>query len=175
MRDHGTDKKRLSLRIGNMNYSFQANEDPDYMREVAAKADEMFQTFKASYPGMSDLSVAILSLVNAIDIYEKLKAGGELAEAERDKLNRALDESHAECLRMREQSWELKKDLIYYRNLCEIYEERLAEISGRTTPPVGKKTAGRESKRPLDRMQRSFSEISKEAELDLQESGAEQN
>lgn len=173
MRDQGTDRKRLSLRIGNMNYSFQANEDPDYMRDVAAKADEIFQTFKSSYPGMSDLSVAILSLVNAIDLYEKLKAGGELAAEEREKLHRALDESHAECLRMREQSWELKKDLMYYRNLCEIYEERLSEISGRGNPPAGKKPPVRESRRPLDKMQRSLTEIGEMAEQAAEPSGAE--
>ena len=149
------DRQRMSLRIGNMYYSFQSSEDPEYMREIARKADELFQLFKANYPGMNDLSVAVLALVNAVDACEKIKAGGNAVEIEQAQLQEKLDESKAECLRIRENLWEMKKELLYYRNLCEIYEERLAEFSARGQSIPAKPTR-KEKIRPLDAMQRSL-------------------
>ena len=60
---------------------------------------------------------------------------------------------------MREQCWEIKKDLLYYRNLCEIYEERLSQMSPVGSSRKGGKVKGREEAKPLDRIQRSFEEI----------------
>lgn len=49
--------------------------------------------------------------------------------AERDFAHRAAEEKKAELVRLCEQFWQLKKELLYYQNPCEIYEMKLADRS----------------------------------------------
>lgn len=152
-------EERISVKIGSMSYQITARENEEYMREIARKADDLIRNIKMSNQGMGDSAAAVLALLNVLDACEKLKESGTEVFDEQDRLLRQLEESKADLLRMREQCWEMKKDLLYYRNLCEIYEERLADMPGNARAGVKKSPHQKEQKKPLDSMQTSFADF----------------
>lgn len=152
-------EERISVRIGSMTYRILANENAEYMRAIAKMADELICTLKSQYTGMGDQAASVLALVNLLDQIEKMKESGSQVAGAQDRLQKELEESQANLLRMREQCWEIKKDLLYYRNLCEIYEERISQMAPAGSSRKSAKAKGGDEAKPLDRMQRSFEEI----------------
>lgn len=124
-----TPRKRIKVRIGKMTYSLSADDDVEQMRDIAATADAMIEQVSKQSPGLNETSASVLALVNAVsmmqDAYEKTR----IAYAKRDEAIAAKDEVKAELSRVREQFWSIKKDLLYYRNLCDAYESKLAEMA----------------------------------------------
>lgn len=122
-------RKRIKVRIGKMTYSLSADEDIAQMRDIAATADAMIEQVSKKSPGLNETSAAVLALVNAVsmmqDAYEKTR----IAYGARDEAVAAKEEVKAELSRVREQFWSIKKDLLYYRNLCDVYESKLAELA----------------------------------------------
>lgn len=149
----------LSVKIGTMVYHLTADEDPDYIREIANQAHEMISLIKKNNPGMGDQAAAVLALINCLDKCEKMKGTSGDREDQNQKLRLELEECEALCLRIREQAWEYKKDLLYYRNLCEVYEEKLSDQAAKTIPTSARKGIP-EKPKPLDRLQRSISDYS---------------
>lgn len=164
MRREDADVKKkgetISVRIGNMTYQLNADTDEQFIRETASLADDMVRRISDQYPGINTLTTAVLALVNAIGTMraaiDDKKASLEALDNERMQ----KEAIKAELARLGEQCWELKKDLLYYRNLCEIYEQKLASID----EEAGGRQKARPAKRPpltVAERQTSFDDVIK--------------
>lgn len=150
-------KDVLQVKIGSMYYRIAAREDPEYMQEIARQADEMVKNLKDAHIGLNDTAAAVLALLNALDAARKQRAEDQASRERISDQEHQVAEARAESLRLREQLWEVKKDLLYYKNLCDLYEERLMALPENASSGPGK--AGRQSKpKALDLLQRSFSD-----------------
>lgn len=121
--------KKIQVRIGNMVYQLSATEDPNYIQEIASIADELITKIARRYPHMNSTSTQVLALVNAVDAMRQAQADLQQATMTKDNAAQNAIELKAELSRLREQFWELKKELLYYKNLCDIHEQRLAELT----------------------------------------------
>ncbi len=158
-------RKRIKVRIGKMTYSLSADDDVEQMRDIAATADAMIEQVSKQSPGLNETSASVLALVNAVSMMQDAYERTRLAYAERDTALEAKDELKAELSRLREQFWSMKKDLLYYRNLCDVYESKLAELAstidtdfaedGRT----GKGRSRRKRNKPLEELQTTIDDV----------------
>lgn len=144
----------ITVKIGTMTYQLKADKDAAYIMETAAIADELVRLADKQYPSTNQTTKTVLALLNAIDQLRLASHDRKMAEADADDAIALRDEAKAEYMRLAEQLWELKKDLLYYKNLCEVYERRLAE-AGVTQLPEG----GTRGKYRLDDLQRTFDEM----------------
>lgn len=139
--------EQIQARIGKMTYQLTTSDDPQKMRDIAATADVMMNQVAKKSPHLNQVAQAVLALVNAVGMmqesYEKLEA----IRAEANLANQEAESVRAELIRQRELFWQLKKELLYYRNLCEIYETKLAErpeeMDVETARPVRRSKRGR--------------------------------
>lgn len=116
---------KITVKIGGMNYQLLAAENEVYMRQVAAHADEMIRRVMQNSPHLTLSMSTVLALVNAVDEQYKARKSMENAEHKSAEAEKKLDEMKSELMRCREQTWEIKKDLLHYQNLCKEYEELL--------------------------------------------------
>ncbi len=116
---------KITVKIGGMNYQLLAAENEVYMRQVAAHADEMIRRVMQNSPHLTLSMSTVLALVNAVDEQYNARKSMENAEHKSAEAEKKLDEMKSELMRCREQTWEIKKDLLHYQNLCKEYEELL--------------------------------------------------
>jgi len=137
--------KKCSVRIGGVSYQLVTNENETYTRQIAARADEMIKRVMQDNPQLSQAMATVLALVNAVDelsrAYQQLKG----QEGSRLDLDRKANEAKNELNRMREQNWDMKKELL---RLQELNREYQALISKLTTPEVAEEP-GSEAEAPL--------------------------
>ena len=76
-------EKKIQVKIGSMVYQLSAAEDPQYIRETAAIADELITKVTKRYPHINPSSAQVLALVNSVDAMRQ--AQKELEEAQNDK------------------------------------------------------------------------------------------
>lgn len=119
--------ERVRVRIGKMTYQLTASDDPQKMRDIAATANAMMEQVANRQPQLNQISQAVLALVNAVGMMQEAHEKRQEAYDSRDLAERTAEEIRAELTRLREQFWQMKKELLYYRNLCEIYETKLSE------------------------------------------------
>lgn len=119
--------ERVRVRIGKMTYQLTASDDPQKMRDIAATANAMMEQVANRQPQLNQISQAVLALVNAVGMMQEAHEKRQEAYEMRDFAERTAEEIRAELTRLREQFWQMKKELLYYRNLCEIYETKLSE------------------------------------------------
>jgi len=119
--------ERVRVRIGKMTYQLTATDDPQKMRDIAATANAMMEQVAKRQPQLNQISQAVLALVNAVGMMQEAHEKRQDAYESRDLAERTAEEIRAELTRLREQFWQMKKELLYYRNLCEIYETKLSE------------------------------------------------
>lgn len=147
----------ITVKVASMYYRITAEDDPDYVRQVAKEANDLLAEVKSRHPGLGDLAAAVLALLNSIDRGWKVQAGDHESLDALNQLQVDLDQSQAEILHLREQVWDIKKDLLYYRNLCDMYEERLQAMPKKPSSSSAK--AAEAKARPLDVMQTSFEDM----------------
>ncbi len=147
----------ITVKVGSMYYRITAEDDPDYVRRVAKEANDLLGEVKGRHPGLSDVAAAVLALLNSIDRGWKLQSDDRETLEDLSRLQADLEESQAEVLRLREQVWNIKKDLLYYRNLCDMYEERLQAMPQKPSASAAK--TAETKPRPLDVMQTSFEDM----------------
>ncbi|NLC39527.1 MAG: cell division protein ZapA [Clostridiaceae bacterium] len=163
-------RKRIKVRIGKMTYSLSADDDVEQMRDIAATADAMIEQVSRQSPGLNETSASVLALVNAVsmmqDAYEKTR----IAYLSRDEALDAKEEVKAELSRLREQFWSMKKDLLYYRNLCDVYESRIAEMASTIDSDFREETVGSKSRsrkrraKPLEERQTTINGVDNDAD-----------
>ncbi|NLJ95472.1 MAG: cell division protein ZapA [Clostridiaceae bacterium] len=152
------DKKTVSVRIGNMTYQISAKENSTYISEIAAEADKLVKSIQSQNPNLNSINLAILALINAIDQKTKLEKSLDSDESELLTLQKKNEEINSERLKLRELCWDLKKELLYYKNLCEVYEDRINDFNQIKEQAKGD-IKGKTKIKPLDKLQTSFSEF----------------
>jgi cell division protein ZapA (FtsZ GTPase activity inhibitor) len=114
---------KINVKIGGMNYQLLAAENESYMRQVAAHADEMIRRVMQNNPNLNLNMATILALVNAVDEQRHAFLQQLNAEKKADEAVRNSSEMKAELSRLREQFWEMKKELLHYKNMCQTIKE----------------------------------------------------
>lgn len=128
------DSKKISVRIGGMNYQLVSAEDEKYTRQVAARADEMIRRAMQANPQLTHNMASILALVNVLDEMTRFRQQYSAMEDQRLQHDRQLAETRSELARMREQNWEMKKEILRLNELCRDYEALLqvSEYAGKS-------------------------------------------
>ena len=132
--------KRITVRIGGMNYQLVSAENEQYTRQIAAKADEMIHRVMQNNPQLSLNMAAVLALVNAKDEICRISQQFSVLENQRAESERQQADTRRELSRMREQNWEMKKEILRLGALCRDYEALLA----RTAVPPARNSQGAE-------------------------------
>lgn len=145
----------IRVKIGGMYYRIVSDDDAEYVQKIARKANELLAEMRRDHSGLNDVAIAALALLNALDYCEQLQAKDGAADQYRQDMAEAMEKLEAERMRLREQLWEMKKDLLYYRNLCDLYEDKLSSFSSASVPTKSAKVSSTKAK-PLDLRQRSF-------------------
>lgn len=114
--------QRISVRIGGIYYQLVSAEDERYTRQIAARADEMIRRVMQNNPQLSQNMSAVLSLVNTLDELARVRQQFAAQDEQRQQHDRQISEVRGELARMREQNWEMKKELLRLNNLCHDYE-----------------------------------------------------
>lgn len=117
----------VNVRIGRMTYRLSTGGNLQRTYDVAATANALMDQVTQRNPHLNQVSQAVLALVNSVGMMESFHEDLKKAFNERDLAKMNVEELKAELNRLREQFWEMKKDLLYYKNLSEVYEDKLLE------------------------------------------------
>ncbi|MGI6157864.1 MAG: hypothetical protein ACOYH4_05265 [Saccharofermentanales bacterium] len=151
--------EQIHARIGKMTYQLTSSGDPQKMRDIAATADAMMTQVAKNNPQLNQVSQAVLALVNAVGMMQEAYEKAQSAYIERDVANDTAEGIKAELIRLREQFWQLKKELLYYRNLCEIYESKLTDRMREEMEEAGTQPRPRRARRTkVSERQMTFAE-----------------
>ncbi|MDD2534834.1 MAG: cell division protein ZapA [Eubacteriales bacterium] len=134
-------RKHVQVRIAGVNYQLAASENEDYIRALAIQADEMIRRVQQANPYLNQTMSIVLALVNALDEFGQAGYQSSLAIQARDAAERSLLESKTELNRLREQNWDMKKDLLNMQSLLAEFEQHLENMSNpdpedATPPPI---------------------------------------
>ncbi len=114
--------RRIQVHIGSLSYSLITGEDEQYTRRIAARADEMIRRVMQNNPQLSQSMSTVLALVNAVDDLNRLAERSNRYETRLKEIDEVSGDLRQELQRLREQNWELKKDLLDARNACRELE-----------------------------------------------------
>ncbi len=158
--------ENIQARIGKITYQLTTNDDPQKMRDIAATADAMMNQVAKKSPQLNQVAQAVLALVNAVSLMEESHHKLQSALADKEMAIQTAEEIKAELIRQRELFWQMKKELLYYRNLCEIYETKLSERE----PSVEE-----EGGRPVRRAKRGRKLLLGDLQMTIEDALAEQD
>jgi cell division protein ZapA (FtsZ GTPase activity inhibitor) len=127
--------KKITVRIGGMSYHLVSAEDEKYTRQIAARADEMIRRVMAGNPQLSQNTSAILALINALDELARIRLQFGSLDDQRQLHERQMAETRSELSRMREQNWDMKKEILRLNSICKDYEQLLQKA---VPPPQAK-------------------------------------
>lgn len=122
------ERKRVSVRIAGINYQLAAAENEDYLRQLAVQADEMIRRVQQANPYLNQTMATVLALVNALDENGQADHQSHEAVHQRDEAERKLTEARAELNKLREQNWDMKKDLLKMQGLLAEFEQHLEKL-----------------------------------------------
>jgi cell division protein ZapA (FtsZ GTPase activity inhibitor) len=121
--------KKCSVRIGGVYYQLVTAENEQYTRRIAARADEMINRVMQDNPQLSQAMSTVLALVNAVDelsrAYQQLKG----MEGQHLDLDSKASEARRELGRLREQHWEMKKELLRITELNSDYQTLINKLT----------------------------------------------
>ncbi len=128
--------KRINVRIGGMSYQLVSAENENYTRQIAVKADEMIRRVMQNNPQLSLNMSTILALVNALDELSRIYQQLNTADAQRHDTENQASEGRKELMRLREQNWEMKKEILRLNALCKDYEALLEDATAADEPAL---------------------------------------
>ncbi|HHU53459.1 MAG TPA: cell division protein ZapA [Clostridiaceae bacterium] len=154
-------KKTVAVKIGQMTYHISAEENSQYIEDIAQEADRLICDIRDKNPGLSTTNIAILALINTLDKKAKDDLNNSKLAENAEEYFEKYNQLNANVLSLRETCWELKKELLYYKNLCEVYEDRIDELNQISfAEKITNKLDGvLQEQKPLDKLQTSFAEI----------------
>ena len=111
-----------------MSYQLVSAENETYTRQIAAKADEMIRRMMQNNPQLSLNMAGILALVNSLDELSRVLQQHGALENQKNEAEKQAAEARKELMRMREQNWEMKKELLRFNARQQELESILAHI-----------------------------------------------
>lgn len=121
--------KRITVHIGGMSYQLVSAENENYTRQIAAKADEMIRRVMQNNPQLSLNMSSILALVNALDELSRVYQQINTIDSQRHDNEKQAAEARKELMRLREQNWEMKKEILRLNALCKDFEALLEKAA----------------------------------------------
>ena len=123
--------KKCAVRIGGVVYQLVTPENEAYARQIASRADEMIKRVMQDNPQLNQAMSTVLALINAVDELAKAYQQMKSFEDQQLGLEHKASEARRELNRLREQNWEMKKDLL---NLNELNRDLQTLVSKLTRP-----------------------------------------
>ena len=124
------DKKirRLSVSIGGTTYHLVSDENDEYTREIARKADDAIRQILTQNTTLSNYQATVLALVNTMDAISRLSPA--IAEAKNDVENANIRAKKAqdELFLVRDSEFELRKELMRINELNKQLELEIAAL-----------------------------------------------
>ncbi|NLM78306.1 MAG: cell division protein ZapA [Ruminococcaceae bacterium] len=121
--------KKCEVRIGGMVYQLVTSENEIYTRQIASRADEMINRIMQDNPQLSQAMATVLALVNAVDdltrAYQQMK---DINNRQKDQEQKST-EARRELNRLREQNWEMKKELLRLNELTRDYQALINNLT----------------------------------------------
>lgn len=116
---------RIHVKIAGIGYQLVASGKDDDIRLLAAQTDEIIQRVQKANPQLSQNMATVLALVNALDEVNATARQLDIVQTQRDTLEQRLTETQTELLRIREQNWDMRKDLLTMQRLLRDVEQHL--------------------------------------------------
>ena len=117
-----------------MSYQLVSAENENYTRQIAAKADEMIRRVMQNNPQLSLNMSTVLALVNSLDELYRLYQQLTTADSQKHETEKQAAESRKELNRLREQNWEMKKEILRLSARCNDYEALLDKATAAEPP-----------------------------------------
>ncbi|MHB1485685.1 MAG: cell division protein ZapA [Saccharofermentanales bacterium] len=120
--------KRISVSIGGTTYHLVSDENDEYTREIARKADDAIKQILMQNTTLSNYQATVLALVNTTDALSRLSPA--IAEAKNDMENANLRAKKAqdELFLVRDAEFELRKELLRINELNKQLELEIAVL-----------------------------------------------
>ncbi|MDD4716687.1 MAG: cell division protein ZapA [Eubacteriales bacterium] len=119
---------RIDVSIGGVTYHLLANENEEYMRMIAAKADEAYQAAMVANPSLSGMQNAVLLIINLMDSLEKISSEYDTVLEESKKAVGDLEACSKELYVQRDVNFEMKKELLRVNELNKQLMLELASL-----------------------------------------------
>lgn len=142
--------KKCSVRIGGVYYQLVTAENEQYTRRIAARADEMINRVMQDNPQLSQAMSTVLALVNAVDELSRAWQQLKGMEGQHLDLDNKASEARRELSRLREQHWEIKKELLRITELNRDYQtliNKLTQAGAQKEPVIPDKEQPQEQAR----------------------------
>ncbi len=108
---------RVDVSIGGVTYHLSAMENEDYIREIAAKADEAFRALVVKNPSLSGMQTAVLLIINLMDNLTKMTSEHEALNAQTGAAASEYEACSKELFIQRDVNFEMKKELLRVNEL----------------------------------------------------------
>lgn len=126
--------KKCSVRIGGVVYQLVTLENESYTRQIASRADEMINRVLQDNPKLNQTMATVLALVNAVDELTRGYHQIKILEDQKSELEQKALEARHELNRMREQNWEMKKELLRQSELNRDYQALINKLTAAQEP-----------------------------------------
>lgn len=131
------ERKKCIVRIAGVSYQLVTTQDETYTRQVASHADEMIRRVMEDSPELNQSMATVLALVNAVDELSQAYRQAKTLEGQRIDADHKADEARRELNRMREQNWEMKKELLRLKKMNRDFQALINQL---TEPGQGKES-----------------------------------
>lgn len=155
--------KRISVSIGGITYHLVSDENDEYTKEIARKADDAIRQILLQNSTLSNYQATVLSLVNTMDALSRLSPA--IAEAKNDVENANLRAKKAqdELFLARDSEFELRKELLRINELNKQLELEIAVLrKQQSTHPIESQTFD------LDKEMKLSAELESEPDPELE-------
>ena len=119
---------RILVKIAGVAYQLVASGKDDEIRLLAAQADEIIRRVQKANPQLSQTMATVLALVNALDEVNTTTRQMDALQNQHDNLEQRLTETQAELLKVREQNWDMRKDMLTLQRLLRDVEQHLETL-----------------------------------------------
>lgn len=109
--------KRVTVFVGGIRSVLQSQENEEYMRHVASRADSMLRSVKHENPTLATDKAAVLALINAIDRLQRFEMKQDSSKDDYNKLHRKIE-------RLEQALAETKLALLEAESYLEDYQAR---------------------------------------------------
>lgn len=109
--------KRVDVSVGGVTYHLSANENEDYIKQTADKADKALRDLMIRNPSLSGMQATILLVINLMDNLNKLSSEYDALLAENERATAERDLCSKELFVQRDVNFEIKKELLRVNEL----------------------------------------------------------
>ncbi len=134
MKEQTPKSRKLSVSIGGVTYQIVSHESEDYMRTIAAQADELLTRMANIHPSLSDVQIAVLTVINLTDALNRKSDEADRLAASAGEAASRIAKAEEDLFVHRNETFELKKELLRVNELNRQLMMEITALQGTGTP-----------------------------------------